>query len=85
MNQIMIPMSTYKKRKPKMLFEVLAILLVSISCRHQGNAIIPAQTQTQDSVSCIEIEKRDLTLVELGYPNPEGDILLQRTAYVTSY
>lgn len=85
MKLIMIPVNTYKKRILMMLIEMLAILLVSISCRHQGNAIIHVQTQIQDSVSSIEIDKRDLTLVELGYPNPEGDVLLQRIAYVASY
>ena len=68
-----------------MLFELLAILLVSMSCRHQDSSIIQTQSQAQDSIPISVIEKKDLTLVELGYPNPEGEVLLQRTAYVASY
>lgn len=85
MNLITVPKILYKKRALLILFEVLAILLVSTGCRHQKannlQTVIPGQEKTTN----VEVDDSYVAFATLGYPEAQDEIILQRKGYVSSY
>lgn len=81
MNLIIVSRTINKKRKLLILFAVLQIFLVSTSCRHQDGGLLQAQIQAKEA----KINHSEPSLAKLGYPVPQGDVVLHRKAYVVSY
>ena len=75
--------TTYKNRVLWIILDLLIILFVPISCRHQarGSSQIQVQAHKQKNI----LENQYLSLEDLGYPSPQRDVLLKRKAYVVSY
>jgi endonuclease G len=81
MNLIIVSRTINKKRKLLILFAVLQFFLVSTSCRHQDGGLLQAQIQGQKA----KINHAEPSLAILGFPVPQGDVVLHRKAYVVSY
>lgn len=63
----------------------VAFLVVAAGCRPSGGGFMRLLELTNRIVPVAEAEVADLTLDELGYPCPQGDVVLRRKAYVASY
>lgn len=72
-------------RKDICLVLPLLLLMAVVGCRGCGSGTANAQdttvTETVEQTPAAAV----VTLADLGYPTPEGDLLLHRKAYVASY
>lgn len=63
----------------------VAILLVAASCGPSGGGVSRLLKLADGIVSAVRADCAVPTLEELGYPFPQGELILRRKAYVTSY